>query len=1025
MRTRILWLVGIPLALWFVSGFISQFVANVFWFAELGYAQVFWLRFWVKAGIWTIVTAASLAFVLSNLGLARRIGNRQDQRIAASEGADIPTAPYVQVPEENPRRPVLTLRWLLPLAWGLSLLIGLLGVHYGQEAFNLWNPDLKQLDISPSLPAQFRLETIGELANQTRDFATVQTEVVVKIALLLVIAIVPLIYPQTVLGVLGLGLSLGFGLILSAHWSDVLKYLHATNFNTIDPLFSRDVGFYVFFLPILELLEFWLIGLFLYVLVAVALIYLLGGESLSQGRFYGFSRSQLQHLYSLGGCFALALCLRDWIRRYELLYSTRGVVYGAGYTGVQIELPAYTVLTLLTAAIACFLFWQAFASNRRGKPPVVKMKRPQINQPLRGLQNQTLIPPRPTFLLCFLGGYLVLAAIATTLLPDMCQSLIVQPNELAREQPYLRRSIALTRQAFALDQITVEVFDPLANLTYSDIQKNALTVRNIRLWDTRPLLQTNRQLQQIRPYYSFPDADIDRYTLVRQDVRGSGQATGTARASTEKQQVLISARELDYNSVPTDAKTWVNEHLVYTHGYGFTLSPVNRAAAGGLPDYYVRDIGSGTDPGELTISEPRIRASIPIDRPRIYYGEITNTYIMTGTRVQELDYPSGNENAYNIYDGRGGVGIRSMGHRWLFARYLKDWQMLFTNDFTDQTKLLFRRNINERVRWLAPFLRYDQDPYLVIADVGGERGQNNQPGASPNYLYWLIDAYTTSDRYPYSDPGQSRLDLQQGKPFNYIRNSIKVVVDAYHGSVDFYVADPDDPVIQAWMAIFPGLFKPLDAMPAALRSHIRYPADLFSIQSDRLLTYHMTDPTVFYNREDQWQLPTEIYGNQPRLVEPYYLITKLPSATAEEFITVLPYTPNQRTNLTGWIAARSDGENYGTSLLYDFPKQRLIFGTEQIEARINQDPAISQQISLWNRTGSRALQGNLLVIPIEDSLLYVEPLYLEAEQNSLPTLVRVIVAYENRIVMAETLEQSLQAIFQPPTPATPLVRPVE
>jgi len=327
--------------------------------------------------------------------------------------------------------------------------------------------------------------------------------------------------------------------------------------------------------------------------------------------------------------------------------------------------------------------------------------------------------------------------------------------------------------------------------------------------------------------------------------------------------------------------------------------------------------------------------------------------------------------------------------------------------------VLFRRDINQRIRAIAPFLQYDSNPYLVVADAQEGQGKKNQ-----NYLYWIVDGYTTSDHYPYSDPGSERI--------NYIRNSVKVVIDAYHGWVKFYVADPSDPIVATWQKIFPGLFQPLSAMPATLRSHIRYPVDFFSIQSERLMTYHMTDPQVFYNREDQWQIPNEVYGNEPKLVEPYYLISSLPSVPFEEFILLLPYTPRQRTNLVAWLAARSDGENYGKLLLYEFPKQELVYGLEQIEARINQDPVISQQISLWNRQGSRAIQGNLLVIPIEQSLLYVEPIYLEAAQNSLPTLVRVVVAYENRIVMAETLEQALQAIFQKlDTAAPPIVRPVE
>lgn len=454
---------------------------------------------------------------------------------------------------------------------------------------------------------------------------------------------------------------------------------------------------------------------------------------------------------------------------------------------------------------------------------------------------------------------------------------------------------------------------------------------------------------------------------------------------------------------------------------------------GGLPEYFVKDIaeslsgglrrsesqkgvGETTGGSSLGTSNLSPAASIPIGQPRIYYGEVTNTYVMTATKVKELDYPSGNDNVYNTYDGRGGINIGPLWRRWLFAKYLNDWQMLLTRNFLPQTKLLFRRNINQRIRAIAPFLQYDRDPYLVVADPNPDNiAEASQPDRG--HLYWIVDAYTTSDRYPYSDPGSEGV--------NYIRNSVKVVLDAYHGSVDFYIADPSDPIITNFRLLFPGLFKPLSAMPAALRSHIRYPVDFFNIQSQRLMNYHMTDSQVFYNQEDQWQIPSEVYGNELRLVEPYYLIVSLPTVPFEEFILLRLYTPRKRTNLIAWLAARSDAENYGKLLLYEFSKQQLVYGPEQIEARINQDPEISQQISLWNRQGSKALQGNLLVIPIERSLLYVEPIYLEADQSSLPTLVRVVVVYENRIVMAPTLEQALQAIFQPQETAPPIVRPVQ
>ncbi|MEO1592972.1 MAG: UPF0182 family protein, partial [Cyanobacteria bacterium J06632_22] len=568
------------------------------------------------------------------------------------------------------------------------------------------------------------------------------------------------------------------------------------------------------------------------------------------------------------------------------------------------------------------------------------------------------------------------------------QRLVVQPNELERETPFIEKTIAFTREAFNLTDIQDEVFVPEDSLTAQDLAANDLTVRNIRVWDTRPLLESNRQLQQIRSYYEFLDADVDRYTLRNDD------------GTTERRQVIISARELNPDRLDEIAQTWVNRHLSYTHGYGFTMSPVNTAGVGGLPTYFIKDIAHV--PSDSTVAR-----SIPVGEPRIYFGELTNDYIMTSTRVQELDFPSGSDNVYTTYAGQGGISIGDPLRRLLFAKHLGDWQMLFTDNFTPETQLLFRRNIQDRVKQIAPFLQFDQDPYLVIANVP------SAPANEQNKLYWIVDAYTTSDRYPYADP--------EDNEFNYIRNSVKAVVNAYQGTVDFYVADTEDPVIQTWDRLFPNMFQPLTDMPTELAAHIRYPQDYSLVQSNQLLTYHMTDPRVFYNREDQWRAPNEIYANEQQVVEPYYLIMKLPDTESEEFVLLRPFTPRQRNNLIAWLAARSDGENYGRILLYRFPKQELVFGPEQIEARINQDPEISQRISLWDTQGSRANQGNLLVIPIEDSLLYVEPLYLEAEQNRLPILARVIVAYQNRIAMAETLDQSLNAIFSKRKSSSPAI----
>ncbi|MGK7926876.1 MAG: UPF0182 family protein, partial [Spirulina sp.] len=763
-----------------------------------------------------------------------------------------------------------------------------------------------------------------------------------------------------------------FGLTLAGNWTRILEFFASTPFNHPDPLYHLDISFYLFRLPFWELLYFWLGGLFLYAWAACSLIYFLSGDSLSQGKFPGFSRKQLRHIDVLGSLVMFALVFYHFLTGIKTIYSTRGVTYGASYTDLHVQLPVEILSGAIAAAIALWLFYRAFYSLKPDR------KYPKIRHPLTiGLLS--------LYVAIFLSGEVT---------ENIVQRVSVQPNELERETPYLERNITETRAAFALDRIDARKFDPQDTLSPKRLLDNRLTIENIRLWDTRPLLEANRQLQEIRLYYRFHDADIDRYTM---QIRS--QETPQTQ-STQKQQVLISARELDYNRVPEVAKTWVNKHLVYTHGYGFTLSPVNKVERGGLPAYFVQDIATEEEGGTLRLADEIIRGSIPIGKPRIYFGELSDTYIMTNTRVKELDFPSGQDNAQNIYDGLAGVPLNSLWRRLIFAEYLKDWQMLFTQNFTAETKVLFRRNINRRIRQIAPFLRYDSDPYLVNADIGDEEARR-----VGNYLYWIIDAYTTSDRYPYSEPGD--------RTFNYIRNSVKIAIDAYNGTVNFYIADPEDPIIQTWQKILPNFFQPLEAMPKNLRRHIRYPTDFFSIQSERLLTYHMTDPKVFYNREDQWQIPNEIYGEQFLPVQPYHLIMRLPEEKDEEFILLHPYSPRARPNLIAWLAARSDGDRYGKLLLYQFPKQKLVFGVSQIEALINQDPTISQQISLWDTQGSRISQGNLLIIPIEDALLYVEPFYLEAEQNSVPTLARVIVIYENKIVMAKTLNSAFERLFKP------------
>ncbi|QDL07619.1 hypothetical protein DP113_06620 [Brasilonema octagenarum UFV-E1] len=977
-------LIIVLLGLWLFFNLTCHLGAEIFWFSEVGYLREFLLRLLTQLIVWAVVFFTSVGFLFSNFLVTSRLKySPSRQRDETIQNGLRPAAltkfqiPNLKIPTSHlaTEKSQLGLRLLLPVVITLSTSAGLVFIYYAQQALNVWFPNVQlpttKLPLTPSLQ-----QVLQRMQIQQINIPIVQS------ILLLVLTIAIVINYEFCLRAIALLICLLLSFVLSTHWVTVLEYFHSTSFNRTEPLFHKDISFYVFILPIWESLAFWLLGLFLFTVCAVTLIYLCSANSLSEGRFTGFSRLQRLHLNALTSVFMLTVALHYWLAHYKLLYSPRGVIYGASYTDVKVLLPIYSGLSILAVAIAIYLLLRIILLSRTKKTSF----------------KLILYPPQ---LIYALGLYIFVAAISGEILPSAVQRFVVQPNELSRERPYIERTITLTREAFNLDAIEAKIFDPRGQLTATSLQENDLTIRNIRLWDTRPLLETNRQLQQIRPYYKFTGADIDRYTFKPDQTN-------------QKQQTIIAARELDYGDVPDLAQTWVNKHLIYTHGYGFTLSPVNLVAPGGLPDYYVKDIGLNTgNESSLLISNESVRSSIPINQPRIYYGEITNNYVMTGTKTQELDFPSEKDNVYNVYDGRGGISIGAIWRRLVFAQYLKDWQMLLTGNFTPQTKLLFRRNIKERVQAIAPFLRYDSDPYLVAAD-----GEGTDIKGDKTYLYWMIDAYTTSDRYPYSDPGKNK--------FNYIRNSVKVVIDAYNGSVNFYVADPRDPIIQTLGAIFPKLLKPLDKMPVALRNHIRYPQDFFSIQSERLLTYHMSDPQVFYNQEDLWQIPNEIYGSKQQQVQPYYLITKLPQGQSEEFILLLPFKPVQRANLIGWLAARSDGQEYGKLLLYEFPKQQLVYGTEQIEALINQDPVISQQISLWNRQGSKAIQGNLLVIPIERSLLYVEPLYLEAEQNSLPTLVRVVVAYNNRIVMAETLEQALAAIFKKNQPTTPpIVRPVQ
>jgi uncharacterized protein len=572
------------------------------------------------------------------------------------------------------------------------------------------------------------------------------------------------------------------------------------------------------------------------------------------------------------------------------------------------------------------------------------------------------------------GLLLLVWIVAGQIYPALFQQYRVSPNEIQAESPYIAHNIEATRFAYGLNRVTTVPFSADQTLTSEDIAANQSTVQNIRLWDPRPLLDTYRQLQEIRLYYSFRDVDVDRYTI-----------DGVYR------QVMLAAREFDHGSLQPQARTWVNEHLTFTHGYGVVVSPVNEVTGEGLPALMVRDI------------PPRTVTDLEITRPEIYYGEMGNEYVLVRTGALEFDYPQGEENVFTTYEGEGGVHINSIPRRFAFAMRFGSTRLLVSEYLTRETRVMYHRTIQDRVRRIAPFLSYDRDPYIVIREDGS--------------LVWIWDAYTTTTAFPYSQPRANGL--------NYIRNSVKVVVDAYHGTVTFYQMEPDDAIASTWGNVYPGLFTPGSELPDDLRRNIRYPEDFFTIQAETLSTYHMTHPQIFYNREDAWEIPQEIYAGEEVAVRPYYVVLAFPGEDQEEMLLLQPFAPLQRRNMISWLAGRMDGENYGELVLFQFPKQIQIFGPGQVESRISNDTEIAEQITLWDQAGSRVIRGNLLVIPMEEGLLYIEPLYLQAAQSPLPELRRVIAAHGERVVMQPSLDAALEALFEPGVERAVVEEPTE
>ena len=740
--------------------------------------------------------------------------------------------------------------------------------------------------------------------------------------------------------------SLFAGLLSTTYWFTVLRFLNYVNFGFVDPIFRNDIGFYIFVLPFYN----FVLGILLFLLAAIltitAVTYLFTIKTkkapkpdIKEGMSFGFEQPFQQikieipkkgrsHLAFLGGLLLIIFAAFFYLKRYSILFSQRGAVFGAGFTDITITLPLYTILAALTVITAFIAFAYIYNQN-----------------------TKLLVGSIALILVVSFGGNIVAGAV---------QSLYVQPNEFNLEEPYIKQNIKHTLFAYDLNNVDTRDFPVTYDLTINDINKNKATIDNVRLWDWRPLLTTNRQIQLFRTYYEFLDVDVDRYKL-----------------DNKLRQIMVSPRELDQNQLADKAKTWVNEKLVYTHGYGVVVSPVNKVSNEGLPELFVKNIPPKIEYKELRIAQPRI-----------YFGEQSNDFIVVNTKSNEFDYPLGNKNVFTSYNGTDGIKLSNILKKAIFSTKLGSLNLFISSAVTKESKVLLNRDIIERATALAPFLQYDTDPYVVIND---------------GKLFWIIDAYTTSNEFPYSE----------NIGINYIRNAVKVVIDAYNGNADFYIIDKEDPLIQNYAKIFPKLFKDFEDMPNGLKEHIRYPEDLMRVQMRIYGTYHMKDPQVFYNREDVWRTPNEIYSSNEVELRPYYIILKLPDAEKEGFFLITPLIPRGKENMVAWFVAHSDPDNYGKLEVFRLSKQELTYGPMQIEARIDQDTEISQLLTLWDQQGSEVIRGNLLTIPLEQSFLYIEPVYLKASAaGALPQLKRVIVAYEDKVTMEKTLQDALEVIFK-------------
>jgi uncharacterized membrane protein (UPF0182 family) len=733
------------------------------------------------------------------------------------------------------------------------------------------------------------------------------------------------------------------GLTMVAEWPILALFWyapHATG-TVADPIFGKPLNFYLFTLPAWELIEGWL---FLIALAccAIAVIFLFltsGARTLATRKLSYGTSSPWRGLSSAGAFLLLVLAFSVYMDRFQMLLEHHTIFDGINYTDAHVMVFGLLIVCAALIAGAGLLVVNAVRESR----------------------GRWIVAAVLPAVVCYA---------ALTVISWYVSTFLVKPNQLVREEPYIARNIDFTRQAFGLDRFARSEFPAETNVDAADPAHNQPTLQNIRLWDWHALQDTLRQVQEIRTYYDFPDIDIDRYDL-----------NGTRR------EVMLAERELNVDKLPVSSRNWINEKLIYTHGYGVTMNPVNGFTPEGLPTLLLSNM-----PVQSTV------LGLKVTRPEIYFGELTDTDVYVKTRQQEFDYPQGQSNNLTSYQGTGGIQIGSFFRRLLIAFDRDDLGTLpFSDDVNPQSRLLMRRNIRERVARVAPFLTFDQDPYIVVGDDGR--------------ISWIIDAFTSSDWYPYS----THYELGNNS-VNYMRNSVKVVIDAYNGSTTLYVFDDKDPVLAAWRRIFPTLFRDASTMPADLRRHVRYPETLFKLQSEVYGLYHMTNPEVFFNREDLWTVATETTSGpdgqqsvQP--MQPNFVLMKLPGGASEEFVEILPFTPANRNNLIGWIAGRCDGENYGTAIVYDFPKTRLIDGPQQIESRIDQNAQLSGQLTLWNQQGSHVLRGSLLVIPTGRALLYAEPIYLQAQQSPMPELRLVVLALQDKLAYGTTFQAALSSLF--------------